>query len=108
MDKSITKPTHKHNISQESTWRASNFSSPQKVLSPGRFKSCLEVMTAKEKEDHIAWIMEQLKNKRFFNSKVIHQITLIKSDLDAYKQEVLMVKDIISESKLEEVQELRE
>lgn len=65
-------------------------------------------MSPKEKEDHIKWIIEQLRSLKFFNSKVIHQVNLIKGDLDSYKSEVLMVKDIISEQKIPEVQELEQ
>ena len=38
----------------------------------------------------------------------MHQVTLVKGDQDSYKQETLLVKDLISEHRSAEVQDLEE
>jgi hypothetical protein len=52
-----------------------------------------------EKEEIFKWILRELEEHQLITSRLVHQVTLSKSDYDTSKREAFIIKDTVSRRK---------
>ena len=61
--------------------------------------SSLDDMPAEIKEEMFKWILRELEEHQLVSSRLVHQVTLTKSDFDVARQEAFIIKDTVSTRK---------
>jgi len=61
--------------------------------------SSLEEMPQAEKEKMFKWILKELEELDLLTSRLVHQVTLTKSDYDHFRHEAFIIRDTVSTSK---------
>ena len=61
-------------------------------------------MDQEQKEDMFKWILRELESSKLVTSRLIHQVSLSKSDYDSQKREAFVIKDTVSTKKRDAVE----
>jgi len=61
-----------------------------------RKKQSLENLSLGEKRGHIEWVLHRLEHHRLLNCKLVHLKSITKTAHEAYRREVLVLKDPVS------------
>lgn len=57
-----------------------------------------------QKEEMFKWILRELEASQLVTSRLIHQVSLSKSDYDSQKRETFVIKDTVSTKKRDAVE----